>query len=94
MVNHSSPEGASPSCLQELRRTLRSMRQRPCARTGLSNNRSRYPRQLDALAINAVFEIGYSDLPTASCDDLRVDHGQKHDPRPVRPAEALQASTQ
>ena len=51
-------------------------------------------KPLDALAINAVFEIGCPDLPTASCDDLRVDHGQKHDPKPVLPAEALQGSTQ
>jgi len=46
-------------------------------------------KPLNALAINAVFEIGCPDLPTASCDDLRVDHGQKHEPRADLPPRSL-----
>ena len=38
---------------------------------------------------DAVLEIGCpAPHPTASCDDLSIDHGQKHDPRlPGMPAQ-------
>ena len=40
-------------------------------------------KPLDALAINAVFEIGYPDFPTASCDGRAPITDRSMNPKPI-----------
>jgi hypothetical protein len=59
--------------------TLPLLRRFPTGTTGAGTTVREKP--LDTLAIYAVFEMGFPDLLTASCDDRSVDHEQKHEPR-------------